>query len=222
VKKDPQDTIAEIVEWTAAYVRKVFAGESSGHDWWHTYRVWRMARRISEEEGLAGPVVELSALLHDIADWKFHDGDMEAGPRAAHSLLASLDLPEETIRLVCENIRHISFKGEGEPLPQLSPEAQIVQDADRLDALGAIGIARTFAYGGFMKRMIHDPDTAPIANASFEEYKRGKGTTLNHFHEKLLLLRDRMNTRMGRRIAEERHAFMEEFLKRFHMEWQGG
>src|SRR4051794_1240823 len=210
-----------ILQNTAAYVRQTLSGEGSGHDWWHIDRVWRMARHIGEQEGVDLFVVELAALLHDIADWKFHDGDETVGPRRAREWLAGQGVPEPTIAHVCEIIATLSFKGAGVPTPMRTREGQVVQDADRLDALGAVGIARTFAYGGHAHRMIYDPDSPPEPHASAEAYKRSAGSTINHFYEKLLLLKDRMNTPTARRLADERHAFMEAFLARFFAEWEG-
>lgn len=211
-----------IITTTADHIRQKFAGEGSGHDWWHIFRVWKTATRIGEEEGADTFVVQLAALLHDIADWKFHDGDDEAGPRQARQWLESFGVDEPVIHHVCTIIKELSFKGAGVPTPMSTLEGQVVQDADRLDAIGAIGIARAFAYGGHKNRALYDPDAPPVLHASFEAYKSAKGTTVNHFYEKLLLLKDRMNTPAARRMAEERHAFMEEFLQRFFEEWRIG
>jgi uncharacterized protein len=176
---------------------------------------------IGREEGADSYVVELAALLHDVHDWKFAGGDHEAGPRAARDWLLSLDVPPATIDHVCEIIAGLSFKGAGVATPMRTLAGQCVQDADRLDALGAIGIARTFAYGGHKGQPLHDPDTRPQMHASFDAYKRGGGSSLNHFYEKLLLLKDRMNTATGKRLAAERHAVMEQFLEQFLAEWEG-
>jgi uncharacterized protein len=166
-------------------------------------------------------IVELAALLHDIADWKFHDGDLSVGPKKAKDWLDSQGVEHTISNHVCQIIAGVSFKGAGvEPAP-LSLEGQVVQDADRLDAIGAIGIARAFAYGGSKGRMIHDPAAKPAEHNSAEEYIRSCGTTINHFYEKLLLLKDRMNTPSGKTLALERHRFMEDFLRRFHEEWEG-
>jgi uncharacterized protein len=197
------------------------AADSSGHDWHHIARVRRLALRLARDEGADPFVVELAALLHDIADWKFHGGDEHEGPRRAANWLASLGVDQLTIDRVSQIIREVSFKGAGVDTPTSSLEAQVVQDADRLDALGALGIARAFAYGGHAGRAIHDPDVPYETHGTFAEYKKNSGPTINHFYEKLLLLRDRMNTASGRRMAEARHQFMEEFLARFFSEWNG-
>ncbi len=209
-----------VVALTVEHVRTELAGEATGHDWFHTERVWRNAVRIGTEEGADLLVVQLAALLHDIADWKF-SGDETAGPREAESWLTAIGLADATIAHVCEVIARLSFKGAGVEDALTSLEGRVVQDADRLDALGAIGIARAFAYGGYKHRLIYDPGIPPHLHATFEEYRTSTGTTINHFYEKLLLLKDRMHTRTARRIAEERHRFMEEFLKQFHREWRG-
>lgn len=171
------------------------------------------------EEGADLLVVELAALLHDIADWKFAGGDETAGPRAAREWLERLGVPTDVTNHVCAIIAQMSFKGAGVQSTMPTIEGKVVQDADRLDALGAIGIARAFAYGGHRGSPIHDPDLKPVLHTSFEHYKAGRGSTINHFHEKLLLLKDRMNTATGRRLARERHEFMVEFLQRFEREW---
>jgi uncharacterized protein len=212
---------AVIIERTADFVRDRLSGETTGHDWWHIDRVRVLARRLGEDEGADLFVVELAALLHDIADWKFRDGDLEAGPREAAVWLENCGLEEEVIEQVCEIVGSLSFKGAQVPTPMASLEGQVVQDADRLDALGAVGIARAFAYGGSRRREIHNPDIGPESHGSFEAYQSGESTTINHFHEKLLLLAERMNTRSARRLALERHSYMESFLERFQKEWEG-
>lgn len=209
------------IDRSVNHVKSLLASDSSGHDWFHIERVWKNAIRIGVAEGADLVVVELAALLHDVADWKFHAGDETAGARVARSWLESLQVPEEIIAEVCEIILHLSYKGAAVEQHPLSLAGQVVQDADRLDAIGAIGIARAFAYGGHAGRAMYDPDVQPELHASFAAYKKNKGPTINHFHEKLLLLKDRMNTATARHIAEGRHAFMEEFLERFHSEWQG-
>jgi uncharacterized protein len=211
----------EILRRTESYVREQMHGEGSGHDWWHVDRVRRMALRLAAEEGADPYVTELAALLHDIADHKFHDGDETAGPRAARDWLSRTGADAATIDHVCAIIAALSYKGAGVPTPMETPEGAVVQDADRLDAIGAIGIARTFAYGGSRGRPMHDPAAIPELHDSFDGYKASAGPTINHFHEKLLLLRDRMNTSAARRIAEGRHRFMQAFLERFHREWDG-
>lgn len=213
---------SDIIYCTAEHVKSVLSGEGSGHDWWHVYRVWKAAQRIGRAEGAGLLVVELAALLHDIADWKAHGGDSSVGPEAARCWLMSLDLEQAVIEHVCQIIASISFKGAGVERPVLSLEGKIIQDADRLDAIGAIGIARAFAYGGAKGRLIHDPEAKPEEHRTAEAYLKSTGTSVNHFYEKLLLLKDRMNTATGRAIAEQRHRFMEEFLRRFYEEWEGG
>jgi uncharacterized protein len=211
----------EIVRRTAEHVRGLLAGEGTGHDWFHVERVCKTALAIGREEGADLFLIELAALLHDVADWKFSGGDHEAGPRAARSWLESLGADARVIAAVCEIIAGLSFKGAGVATPMPSLAGQCVQDADRLDALGAIGIARTFAYGGHKGQPLHDPAARPVLHDSFAAYQRGGGSSLNHFYEKLLLLKDRMNTAAGRRLAGERHQFMEQYLAQFLAEWEG-
>ena len=212
----------DLITATAQYIEQQFAGEGSGHDWAHIRRVWLMARRLAAAHPEAdGEVTELAALLHDIADWKFHDGDYEAGPRAARAWLHGLEAPEELISRVETIIREVSFKGLGVPTPVSSLEAALVQDADRLDAIGAIGIARAFAYGGYKGRPLHDPAVPPVVHDSFASYQKNTAPTLNHFYEKLLHLKDRLHTDVARRVAGERHAYMEGFVARFLAEWDG-
>jgi uncharacterized protein len=213
---------SRLIDRTADHVKARLSGDGTGHDWWHVHRVWKMAKRIGKAEGADLLVVELAALLHDIADWKAHDGDSEVGPKIARDWLGSLGVEPIVIEHVCQIIADISFKGASVKQPVLSLEGKVVQDADRLDALGAIGIARAFAYGGAKGRLIYDPAIKPMEHKTAEAYLQGGGTTINHFYEKLLLLKDRMNTATGRAIAEERHRFMEEFLRRFFDEWEGG
>lgn len=210
-----------ILQQTANHVRQLLAGDSAGHDWFHIKRVRNVALHIGREERADLFVVELAALLHDVADWKYAGGDDEAGPRAARTWLLPLAVPVDTIDHVCRIIAELSFKGAGVATPMSSLEGQIVQDADRLDAIGAIGVARTFAYGGHKGQAIHDPAIAPQMHGSFEAYKTNAGTSINHFYEKLLLLKDRMNTPAGKRMAAERHAFLEQFLVQFLAEWRG-
>ncbi|UCF39248.1 MAG: HD domain-containing protein [Acidobacteriota bacterium] len=210
----------EILEQTREYVRNTLAGEGTGHDWYHVDRVCRLARRLAEEEkGTDLYIVELAALLHDIADWKFHDGDESVGPDRAVEWLSGLDVESDIIDRVVQIIREVSFKGAGVDHRPSTPEGRVVQDADRLDALGAIGIARAFAYGGYRSNPIHDPLQQPRMHETFEEYKRSDGTSINHFYEKLLLLTDRMNTEAAKRFAVERHRYMCDFLERFLEEW---
>jgi uncharacterized protein len=214
--------LGPLVRRTAIAVRQAMQDDSSGHDWWHVRRVWITADRIARTEPSCHPgVVSLGALLHDLGDWKFHGGDVEAAPRAAGRLLRRLGAPPEIVGRVQALCREVSFKGAGVPDRPGSIECRIVQDADRLDAIGAIGIARAFAYGGSRNRAIYEPGRAPVKHRSFVAYRRSRGHTINHFHEKLLLLKDRLHTREARRLARRRHAFMEAFLKRFHEEWGG-
>jgi len=212
---------ADVLARTEAHVRQAMSGEGTGHDWWHIHRVRQTALRLAREEGADPYVVELAALLHDIADHKFHGGDETAGPRAARAWLDWLGVDEGVIEHVAAIIAGLSFKGAGVDTTLATIEGRVVQDADRLDAIGAIGVARAFAYGGSRGRALHEPEIAPEAHGSFEAYKASTGPTINHFHEKLLLLRDRMNTESARRVAEGRHRYMEDFLARFHAEWDG-
>jgi len=212
---------AEVLARTEAHVRRETSGEGTGHDWWHVHRVRRTALRLAPEEGADPYVVELAALLHDIADHKFHGGDETAGPRAARAWLEGIGADAATVDHVCEIVAGVSFKGAGVPTPMRTPEGRVVQDADRLDAMGAVGVARAFAYGGSRGRPLHDPGAPPEPHGSFEAYRSSAGATTHHFHEKLLLLRDRMNTAAARRLARGRHRYMEAFLARFHAEWEG-
>ncbi len=212
---------SEVIRRTADFVRGRLAGDSTGHDWWHIERVRALALRLAREEGADRYVVELAALLHDIADWKFHDGDLERGPGEATDWLESCGVDEEVIQHICEIIGSISFKGAGVPTPMATLEGRVVQDADRLDALGAIGIGRAFAFGGAHGRPMYDPEVAPGHHDSAEAYLQSGSPTIHHFHEKLLLLVDRMNTEAGRRLAAGRHSYMKSFLNRFHQEWEG-
>src|SRR5579863_9877262 len=211
-----------LVGEVAARVRRKMAREGTGHDWWHVWRVWRLAVRIARSERRAlRPVVELGALLHDLGDWKFHGGDLEAAADIPGRLLRRLGAPAELVGRVQSVCREVSYRGAGVADRPTSLEARIVQDADRLDALGAIGIARTFAYGGAHGRALYEPGRKPSFHRTFSEYRRSRGNTLNHFHEKLLLLRDRMHTPLARRLARPRHEYLVEFLKRFREEWMG-
>ena len=210
----------QIIEKTIDFVREQLSGAEGGHDWWHIYRVWKLSIHIAREEKVDGLIIDLGSLLHDIADAKFHGGDEEIGPRLASAHLSSLGIDEETIRHVEQIIRNISFKNAKEQNFR-SAELDIIQDADRLDAIGAIGIARAFNFGGFKNRPIYNPETEPNLKMSKAEYKKSLSPTINHFYEKLLLLKDMMNTPTGRAMAEERHSYMEEFLNRFYQEWEG-
>ncbi|MDP4202563.1 MAG: HD domain-containing protein [Bacteroidota bacterium] len=211
----------EIIDQTATFIKEQLSGESSGHDWWHVYRVWKSAVRIGKQEQADLFVVELAALLHDIADWKFHDGNDEVGPQRAAEWLQTLQVDTIIIAHVCKIIRDISFKGAGVATAMHSIEGKVVQDADRLDAIGAIGIARTFAYGGSKGREMYNPDVSPLLHDSFEAYKQNQSHTINHFYEKLLLLKERMNTATARQLAEQRHRVMEDYLDQFYREWEG-
>ncbi len=210
----------EIINKTAAFVRQELEQAEGGHDWWHTYRVWQNSKLISRSVGSNGDslIIELGALLHDIADSKFHDGDENIGPEKAKTFLESLHLSQDIIDHVVNIVRYISFKNDWEERPFNSLELEIVQDADRLDAIGAVGIARAFSFGGHKGNPLYDPDIAPHTAMDKETYKKRNGPTINHFYEKLLLLKDRMNTPEGKSIAEERHQFMETFLQQFFAE----
>lgn len=213
-------TNEHIIQQTADYIRSEFSDDSSGHDWWHIYRVWKNALAICEHEKADSFIVQLAALLHDLDDWKFNETGDET-PHRARTWLDSCSVDPAIADNVCEIIMHISYKGAGVENKMKSLEGFIVQDADRLDAIGAIGIGRAFAYGGYKDRMMYDPDAPPQMHASFEEYKNSKSATINHFYEKLLLLKDRMNTQTAKRIAEERHNVMLRFLDQFMLEWEG-
>ncbi|GAB3531450.1 HD domain-containing protein [Pontibacter brevis] len=211
----------EIIAATAAYVKELLSGEGSGHDWWHIYRVWNNAKSIAPHEDADMYVVELAALLHDIGDHKFHNGDETVGPRMAREWLQQHEVEGETIDHICEIIKDLSFKGAGTSSVMKTTEGCVVQDADRLDAIGAIGIARTFAYGGHKNRELYNPHIKPELHDSFEKYKASTAPTINHFYEKLLLLKDRMHTDTARQLAEARHRYMESFLEQFYAEWEG-
>ena len=210
-----------IIDKTIFFVKQQLENAEGGHDWFHIERVYKNSILIAQEEDCDLTVVKLGALLHDIADSKFHDGDETIGPKTARAFLESENVFEETINHVINIIENISFKGGNFENKFSSKELKIVQDADRLDAIGAIGIARTFNYGGFKNRALYDPSIAPNLNMSKEEYKNSNSPTLNHFYEKLLLLKDKMNTATGKKIALERHKYMENFLSQFYAEWEG-
>lgn len=210
-----------IIDKTILFVKHQLQNAEGGHDWFHIERVYKNAVLIAQEEDCDVTVVKLGALLHDIADSKFHDGDEEIGPKMARTFLESENVSEGIIEHVVQIIQNISFKGGNFEKTFSSKELEIVQDADRLDALGAIGIARTFNYGGFKNRPIYNPSIAPKLNMTKEEYKKSDSPTLNHFYEKLLLLKDKMNTETGKKLAQERHRFMETFLSQFYAEWEG-
>jgi uncharacterized protein len=214
-------THQHIITTTVNYVKKTLADAEGGHDWWHIYRVWQSAKQISKSENADLLIVELGALLHDIADSKFNNGDENIGPAKAQAFLETLPLAPNTIDHVVQIVANISFKGSKELRKFRSIELDIVQDADRLDAIGAIGIARAFNYGGFKNRPLYDPNLPPNLNKTKEAYKHNNDPTINHFYEKLLLLKDRMNTKTGKELAQERHQFMEQYLAQFYKEWKG-
>jgi uncharacterized protein len=214
-------TNLDLIDKTILFVNEKLENAEGGHDWFHIERVFKNAVLISKNEACDVTVVKLGALLHDIADSKFHDGDETVGPRIAREFLESEKVDEEIITHVVNIIENISFKGGNFEKKFTSIELSIVQDADRLDAIGAIGIARTFNYGGFKNRTLYDPKIAPISSMTKEEYKKNDSPTLNHFYEKLLLLKDKMNTATGKQIAQERHRYMEGFLAQFYAEWEG-
>ena len=211
----------ELIVQTEQYIKDALSDAEAGHDWWHVQRVYNNAKLILETEEADRFVVELAVLLHDIADSKFNGGDEEIGPQKAGVFLRSIQVKESTIEHVQQIIRNMSFRTGLGTLNFHSHELDIVQDADRLDALGAIGIARAFTYGGFKNREIYNPEIPPSLNMSKEEYKNSSGPSINHFYEKLLLLKDQMNTETGRKIACERHSFMETYLEQFKSEWNG-
>lgn len=209
------------IELTKAFVKQTLETAEGGHDWFHIERVYLNALKIAEKEPVDLYTVALAALLHDIADSKFHDGNEAIGPQKAREFLFGINIDSVVIEHVVKIIENISFKGGNEPQNFHSNELEVVQDADRLDALGAIGIARTFNYGGFKNHKLYDPEIPPKLNMSKEEYKTSKAPTINHFYEKLLLLKDRMNTKTGQKMALDRHRYMEGFLNRFYAEWEG-
>lgn len=210
-----------LIDNTILFVKDKLKGAEAGHDWFHMQRVYKNALLIADGEQCDLEVVKLGALLHDIADSKFNDGDETVGPRVAREFLELQNASEETIVHVVKIIENISFKGGNFEKKFNSIELQIVQDADRLDAIGAIGIARCFNYGGFKNRSLYNPIIAPNLSMTKEEYKSNDAPTLNHFYEKLLLLKDKMNTKIGKQLAQERHKFMELFLSQFYAEWDG-
>ena len=211
----------QLINNTILFVKNQLTNAEGGHDWFHIERVYRNALLIAEEEDCDITIVKLGALLHDIADSKFHDGDEKIGPKTARIFLESQNVSENIISHVISIIENISFKGGNFEKKFNSKELEIVQDADRLDAIGAIGIARTFNYGGFKNRPLYNPNIQPNLNMSKEEYKNSESPTLNHFYEKLLLLKDKMNTETGKKIAQNRHDFMITYLSQFYAEWDG-
>ncbi|SNY95182.1 HD domain-containing protein [Flagellimonas pacifica] len=210
----------ELIEETISFVKKELQNAEGGHDWFHIERVFNTTKLISKHEEVDTLTVQLSALLHDIADPKFHNGDEGVGPKMAEDFLSSQKVNPETIDHVVNIIKHMSFKNSLEAGEKFnSKELQVVQDADRLDAIGAIGIARAFNYGGFKNRELYNPTIPPNLNMTKEGYKKSQAPTINHFYEKLLLLKDKMNTQTGKRLAEERHKFMLDYLEQFYKEW---
>jgi len=213
-------TQTDIIQKTADFIKQEFSDDSSGHDWWHIYRVWKNAISICERERADLFIVELAALLHDLDDWKFNESEDET-PRRAQAWMEACGVDSQINQTVCEIIMHVSYKGAQVENKMNTLEGFIVQDADRLDAIGAIGIGRAFAYGGYKSRPMYDPETENQMHASFEQYKNSKSATINHFYEKLLLLKDKMNTATAKKIAEQRHEIMLKFLEQFMNEWEG-
>lgn len=211
-------TQEEKLNRTAAYIKDVFTGDSSGHDWWHIVRVWNVATKLAQQEGADGYITEMAALLHDLDDWKFNNSDT---PVKSVAWLNELGEGEAATEQIIDIIQNVSYKGAGVATEMKSIEGKCVQDADRIDALGAIGIARTFAYGGHAGNEMYDPNVKAQMHDSFEAYKTKSSHTINHFYEKLLLLKDRMNTEAGRQLAQQRHAFMMVYLDQFYAEWRG-
>lgn len=207
------------IDNTIEFVKEKLEGAEAGHDWFHIERVWKLSRKIAETEDCDHDVVELSALLHDIADPKFHNGDETIAPKISREFLEQQNVPDETIEKILFVINNISFKNRDQAPKNPPIELKIVQDADRIDAIGAIGIARTFNFGGFKNNLMYDPETPPNLGMTKEQYKKSNGTTINHFYEKLLLLKDLMNTEKGKKLAEERHDYMLNFLDQFYREW---
>lgn len=210
-----------LIQNTIAFVKTTLENAEGGHDWFHIERVYKNALQIAQGEQVNHEIVALGALLHDIADSKFHNGDEALGPIVASAFLLHQNVDSSVIEHVVQIIKNISFKGGNKTQTFSSPELEVVQDADRLDALGAIGIARTFNYGGFKNRKMYDPTIRPNLQMTPAQYKASTAPTINHFYEKLLLLKDLMNTKTGSEIAEKRHQYMEAFLKQFYAEWEG-
>lgn len=206
------------IQKTIDFIREHFEQESSGHDWWHVYRVWQLAKKIAVKEKADLFKVEMAALLHDLDDWKLVDQQVTSQSNA-ESWMNKIDVETQGQQDILEIIEEVSFKGAGVETRPSTIEAKVVQDADRLDAIGAIGIARTFAYGGHKNRLIYDPEVKPEMHENFSAYQKSTAPTINHFYEKLLLLKDRMNTTTARQLAEKRHQFMETFLDQFFQEW---
>jgi uncharacterized protein len=215
-------TTEDLIETTIIFVKARLKGAEGGHDWFHTERVYKNSLAIAKHENVNILVVSLAALLHDIADSKFHDGNEAIGPDLARAFLTKIGLDPKLTNEVVEIIKSLSFKNTfDKKVSYMSEELKVVQDADRLDAMGAIGIARCFNYGGFKNRVLYDPAVPPNLNMTKEEYKKAQGPTINHFYEKLLLLKDQMTTETGKKLAVKRHEFMERYLEQFFNEWQG-
>lgn len=210
----------QLIENTVTFVKQKLEGAEAGHDWFHIERVWKLSKTIAQKETCDRLVVELSALLHDIADPKFHGGDESLALKISSEFLKNQAVDDQTAEAVLYVIKNISFKNRNELPENLTVELKIVQDADRLDAIGAIGIARTFNFGGFKNNLMYHPEILPNLNMSKDEYKKNSGTTINHFYEKLLLLKDMMHTETAKDLAAKRHAFMEDFLEQFYREWR--
>lgn len=213
--------MSDIINQTKIFVKKQLQNAEGGHDWWHIERVYNLALTLAKAEHVNLKVVQLAALLHDIADSKFHDGDEELGPEMAAKFLSENNVDLKITAHVVAIIKNISFKGGHGNDEFNTTEFKVVQDADRLDAMGAIGIARTFNYGGYKNREIYNPDIQPNLKMTKTEYKNSTAPTINHFYEKLLLLKNRMHTNTGKKLAEQRHAFMEQYLQQFYAEWRG-
>lgn len=211
----------QIIDQTINFVKLTLANAETGHDWFHIERVYKTAKTINAIEGANSFVVELAALLHDIADSKFNNGDEEIGPRKAGEFLASIGVNDEIITHVKEIILNLSYKASLGNVTFNSKELNVVQDADRLDAIGAIGIARAFTYGGYKNRVLYDPAIKANLNMSKDEYKNTTAPTINHFYEKLLLLKNLMKTEAGKQMAQQRHDFMLAYLDQFYQEWDG-
>ena len=209
-----------VIKKVKNYLQKNFKGEATGHDWWHFLRVYEMAKKIAKKEGGDLFIIELAALLHDIADWKFHGGSTKIGSKKAELLLKEMGLNREVIKEVYHIVDNVSFKGAGVKNKIKTLEGKIVQDADRLDVIGAIGIARVFAYGGHEGREIYNPAVKSKMHKSFKDYKSNQSSSINHFYEKLLLLKNRLNTKTAKKIAGPRHKFLEKYLKQFFKEWE--
>jgi len=207
------------IEQIRKWVKKELGFESSGHDYWHAFRVWKLAQIINKKEKANKFVIEASSLIHDIADRKLNNNDIEKGFQKVKKYLEKIEVEKKIAEKILFVVRYVSFSSDQPKNKSL--ELKIVQDADRLDALGAIGIARTFAYGGKSNAILHNPEIKPKTNLTKKEYKKHKSTSINHFYEKLLLLKDEINTKTGKKIAEERHKYMLNYLEKFKKEWEG-